>query len=316
MSSMANDSPTSILVYGSDLGMLGPDLIGEIRRRRGVPASGRTEDYVVGRDLPDFDATNEEAVREDFEQSRPDVVYNCAAYTNVDGCEENVKAAYDCNEVIPRNLARACKEHGALLVHVSTDFVFDGEKDEPYREEDATNPLSVYGKSKLAGERAVIESGCEYLICRTAWLYGAHGKNFVTTMLRLAAERPEVAVVADQFGSPTWTADLARMMLTLVEKEARGIVHTANAGRASWCDLAREAIRLAGLDTKVKPIAAADYPRKARLPVRSSVLATDKYAALTGQAPRDWHDALRQFVASRDEKGSGRHSTFSAKNVE
>lgn len=298
MNNMANDSPASILVYGYD-GMLGADLIDEVKRRRGIPVSQRMDDYVVGRDLPDFDATNEQAVREDFERTRPDIVYNCAAYTNVDGCEDNVETAYNCNETIPRLLAGACRDHDALLVHVSTDFVFDGEKDAPYRENDPTNPLSVYGKSKLAGERAVIESGCEYLICRTAWLYGAHGKNFVATMLRLAGERPALRVVADQFGSPTWTRDLAHMILALVERGARGIVHTANAGRASWLDLAREAIRLAGLDTKVEPIAAADYPRKAMLPVRSTVLATDAFAQLTGQAPRDWREALGQFVASR-----------------
>jgi len=257
------------------------------------------DDYVVGRDLPDFDATNEQAVREDFERARPDVVYNCAGYTDVDGCEGNVKAAYDCNETIPRNLAGACKDRGALLVHVSTDFVFDGDTDEPYKEDDPTNPLCVYAKSKLAGERAVIESGCQHLICRTAWLYGAHGKNFVTTMLRLAGERPVLRVVADQFGSPTWTRDLAQMIVALVEKGARGIVHTVNTGRASWLDLARETIRPAGLEMRIEPIAAADYPRKATLPVRSSVLATDKYTALTGQAPRDWKEALEQFLASR-----------------
>jgi len=295
---MGNDSPASILVYGHD-GMLGTDLIDEINRHRGVPVSRRMDDYVVGRDLPDFDATNEEAVREDFERARPDIAYNCAAYTNVDGCEDNAETAYNCNETIPHNLAGACKDHGALLVHVSTDFVFDGEKDEPYSENDPTNPLSIYGKSKLAGERAVIESGCEHLICRTAWLYGAHGKNFVTTMLRLAGERPVLRVVADQFGSPTWTRDLAQMILALVEKGARGIVHAVNTGRASWLDLAREAIRLAELETTVEPIRAADYPRKATLPVRATVLATQKYTALTGQAPRDWKHALATFIASR-----------------
>ena len=289
MSSMANDSPASIPVYGHR-GMLGTDLCAALTEKQGAPA---------GRDLPDFDATNERAVMDDFETTRPAVVYNCAAYTNVDGCEDNVKAAYDCNETIPRNIAGACRDYGALLVHVSTDFVFDGEKDEPYAEDDPTNPLSIYGKSKLAGERAVIESGCEYLICRTAWLYGAHGKNFVTTMLRLAGERPVLRVVADQFGSPTWTRDLARMILALVEKGARGIVHTVNTGRASWFDLAREAIRLAGLETTVEPIAAADYPRKAILPARSTALATEKYAALTGQAPRDWKQALAALMASR-----------------
>lgn len=281
---MASGLRSDILVIGSR-GMLGAELL--------TAAGARAE----GLDLPEFDATDKAVLRATLEERRPATVVNCAAYTNVDGCEDRREEAFRVNGEMPGQLALACKGIGAALIHVSTDFVFDGDTDAPYREGDPVHPLSVYGESKLDGERGVIQAQGDYLICRTAWLYGAGGRSFVTTMLRLAAERDEVRVVADQFGSPTWTRDLAQMILTLVEQGARGIVHTVNAGRASWCDLARETFRLAGVRTPVRAIAAAEFARKARTPLRSSVLSTDKFTRITGAAPRPWQEALADFIA-------------------
>ena len=293
---MADASLSKPMVIGHR-GMLGSDLVAKLAAR-GMTFSESPEGdgAAVAFDLPEFDATDEDAVIAAARGARPSVVINCAGYTDVDGCEDDEQRAHAVNGFVPGALARAAGSVGALMVHVSTDFVFDGDTDEPYREDDPVNPLSVYGKSKLAGEAAVLESGCDYLICRTAWLYGANGKNFVTTILRLAGERPVLRVVADQFGSPTWTADLADMIITLVDKNARGIIHTVNAGRASWADLARETIRSAGLSAKVEDIGAAEYPRKAPLPVRSSVLSTDKYRLLAARAPRHWKRALSDFL--------------------
>ncbi|MFH0963533.1 MAG: dTDP-4-dehydrorhamnose reductase [Planctomycetota bacterium] len=295
---MASGSALSIVIYGKR-GMLATDLGAAISAQGG--RSVMTEDRRY-RDLPDFDATHDETVAKDFEKTRPNIVFNCVAYTNVDGCEDNQKAANDLNAGVPGRLARNAKQYGSLLVHVSTDFIFDGDTDRPYTEDDPANPLSVYGKSKLAGERAVIESGCDYLICRTAWLYGAHGKNFVTTILRLAAEKDVLRVVADQTGSPTWTADLAEMILALVDAGARGVFHTVNSGSASWFDLASEAVRLKDLPARIEPIPASEFPRKAKPPLRSSVLSVEKYTRAVGRPPRPWQAALADFLSTLPQK--------------
>lgn len=221
---------------------------------------------------------------------------NTVAYTAVDAAEDDRDEAYRLNGELPGRLARVCRDAGATLVHLSTDFVFDGTKDTPYREDDPVNPQSVYGASKLAGERAIRDSGLDaWQILRTAWLYGPGKKNFVATMLMLAKDREELRVVADQIGSPTYTVDLAGWITALARTDARGIFHAVGSGRASWCELAAEAVAAAGLPCRVTPIPSAAYPQKAARPPYS-VLDNAKLAAAIGRAPRDWMTTVREYV--------------------
>jgi len=260
---------------------------------------------VAGFDLPMFDLTKREQVVAAMVAAAPDVIVNCAAYTDVDGCEEREDLALRVNGDGPGYLAEAARETGAILVHLSTDYVFDGTKESPYTEADAPAPRSAYGRSKWAGERAVQASGLEqFFIVRTSWLYGPGGVNFVETMVRLARERDELRVVADQVGSPTYTADLARAIFRLLDAHAPwGVYHFSNAGQCSWHGFA-EAI-LAALGRRepvrakfVRPIATADYPQRAPRPAYS-VLSKDKYRAATGHPPPPWQEALGRYFTSR-----------------
>jgi len=223
-------------------------------------------------------------------------LFNTVAYTAVDAAEDDRDEACRVNGALPGRLARACRDAGALLVHLSTDFVFDGTKQEPYVEDDAVNPQSVYGASKLAGERAILDSGLTaFQILRTAWLYGPGKKNFVSTMLGLAKTREEVRVVADQIGSPTYTVDLAGWITDLAGTGARGVFHAVGSGQASWCELAAEAVAASGLPCRVTPIASTEYPQKATRPPYS-VLDNRKLAAAIGRAPRTWGVTVREYV--------------------
>jgi dTDP-4-dehydrorhamnose reductase len=200
-------------------------------------------------DLPEFDLTNRDQVLGRMHEIAPAVIVNCAAYTNVDGCETNEETATAVNGLGPGYLAEAARKAGATLVHLSTDYVFDGRQREPYTEEDATNPLSAYGRSKLKGEQVILESGLEqYFIIRTSWLYGPGGKNFVETIIRLAKEREELRIVADQVGSPTFTADLTRAIFSLLALDTphpsrltpHGIYHFADEGQCSWYEFGKK----------------------------------------------------------------------------
>lgn len=280
-----------ILVTGAN-GMLGRDLL----TRFGDSARG------VGRD--ELDVANRTAVGDLLAALRPRVVVNTAAYTDVDGCESDRQRAFAVNGDGVRHLADACAGLGALLVQVSTDYVFDGRKGQPWQEEDPVNPLSVYGRSKLAGEEHA-RSHADHLIVRTQWLYGRHGRNFVDTMLRLATERQELAVVDDQIGSPTWTTDLARAIAALLERDCRGTYHVANAGSCSWCDFARAIFQEMGLATTVRAISSAELQRPAPRP-GYSVLDCAKLTRDCGFAPRPWRDALREYLKTRrPEHGNG-----------
>ncbi|MBZ0271964.1 dTDP-4-dehydrorhamnose reductase [bacterium] len=228
------------------------------------------------------------------------VVINCAAFTDVEGCEDpaNAGAVRAGNVLIPEHLARACHENGRRLVHISTDYVFDGEKAEPYIEDDAANPRSAYGRSKLAGEKAVRrELPDGHLIVRTAWLYGAGGRNFVDTIRRLTDEREELRVVNDQRGSPTWVRDLAAAILACVASHARGTVHATNAGATTWFGLASRILELEPHAARLTPCTTAEYPQKARRPA-NSVLSCDRLVGLTGYRPRAWDAALADYLAS------------------
>lgn len=247
-------------------------------------------------DHPDIDIRCADSIMIFLERHQPEWVLNCAAYTNVDGAETNRDLAFTVNGDGPGILARACCSQGSRLCHISTDFVFDGLNQEPYCETDPTGPLSVYGQSKLAGEQQIQEAFDDYLIVRTSWLFGIGGNNFVKTICRLAAERPEVQVVNDQRGSPTSAADLAAILKVALEKNLRGIYHACNTGVCSWFEFAREAVKLAGLDGRVVPITTADMPRPAPRPAFSAMNCS-KISRDCGLHIRHWREALRDYIA-------------------
>jgi dTDP-4-dehydrorhamnose reductase len=226
------------------------------------------------------------------------VIINAAAYTDVDGCETNRDKVMRVNGEGVGNLAAIAGDIGARLVQISTDYVFDGSKGSPYLEDDPTAPLSVYGESKLAGEVNAARLA-DHLIVRTQWLYGAHGKNFVETMLRLAGEKDEIAVVDDQTGSPTWTVDLGLAIRALLEKGCRGTYHVANGGYCSWNEFAGAIFAEAGLNVKVNPLSTIELGRPATRPLYST-LDCGKLAGDTGFRPQTWRDALRKYLQIRN----------------
>ena len=267
---------------------------------------------IEGLDLPEFDLTDRSQVLAVVGEMNPDVMINCAAYTNVDGCETEQETAMAVNGDGPGFLTEAAKNCGATLVHISTDYLFDGSGDSPLREDTLPNPQSVYGRSKLAGELAILDSGLEnYLIVRTSWLYGPGGKNFVETILRLAGEREQLAIVADQIGSPTYTGDLAEGIFRLLTGDSSpkgtvpyGIYHFADAGQCSWyqfaCAIVEEARQL-GLPLRVqeiRPLQTKDYPLPAKRPAYS-VFDTGKYRQATGRQIPEWRTSLREYLQRR-----------------
>jgi dTDP-4-dehydrorhamnose reductase len=273
-----------ILVIGAN-GMLGHDLMqllsGDIR----------------GVDIGEIDITSLESVKRVLLTLKPAVVINAAAYTDVDGCETNRDLAMLVNGEGVGNLARVAGDIGAKLVQISTDYVFDGGKGSPYLEDDPVNPLSVYGASKLAGElNARLDP--DFLIVRTQWLYGVHGKNFVETMLRLAGERTEITVVDDQIGSPTWTVDLGLAIRALLEKGCSGIYHAANAGYCSWNEFARTIFSGVGVHITVKPMTTRELNRPAARPLYST-LDCGRLIRDAGFCPEPWQDALSKYLRLR-----------------
>uniref|UniRef100_I2PZU8 dTDP-4-dehydrorhamnose reductase n=1 Tax=Desulfovibrio sp. U5L TaxID=596152 RepID=I2PZU8_9BACT len=280
------------IVLGGKTGLLGRPLTQALAEAGfAVRPTTRTEldpfdTEAVSRALADFSATH---------------LFNTVAYTAVDAAEDDADAAYRLNRDLPAGLARACDTARAMLVHYSTDFVFRGDKATPYTEEDPTGPESVYGASKLAGERAILETGLlRYQILRTAWLYGPGKKNFVATILGLAATREELRVVGDQIGSPTSTLDLAGWSAELAATGKSGIFHAVGSGHASWCELAAEAVSVAGLPCRVVSIPSSQYPQKAKRPAYS-VLSTAKLAGTIGREPRPWVQAVRDYVYSQEQ---------------
>ena len=258
----------------------------------------------VGREM--LDLTQPDKISQMMDEVKPDLVINAAAYTAVDKAESEPEIAKATNAIAPGILAKEAQKIGVPLIHISTDYVFDGSQSRPYLDTDTTNPLGVYGQSKLAGEQAIRENCNLHIILRTAWVYGVGGKgNFVKTMLKLGSEREEIRVVADQVGSPTWTGDLASAIAQLLPQlspEIAGTYHYTNSGVASWYDFAvaifEEAKQL-GFPLKVQriiPITTADYPTPARRPAYS-VLYCGKIAAVLDTHPPHWRQALRQMLA-------------------
>jgi dTDP-4-dehydrorhamnose reductase len=274
-----------ILVIGAN-GMLGRDMMALI----GAAARGV--------DIDEIDITSLESTERVIRTLKPETVINCAAYTDVDGCETNVETAMQVNGEGVAHLALATREIGAGLVHVSTDYIFDGSKSTPYVEDDAPCPLGVYGESKLAGELNAAFNP-DHLIVRTQWLYGLHGKNFVETMLRLAVEKDEIAVVDDQVGSPTWTVDLAHAVLDLLKSGHRGIYHAANAGFCSWNGFAKAIFEEAGLPVKVHGMTTDELNRPARRPLYST-LDCSKLEQDAGLRLQPWRSALKTYLQLRN----------------
>jgi len=272
--------------------MLGTDLVRSLQEK--TDENGKPYD-IIPTDIDELSVTDDSAVRELTQRERPHVIINCAAFTNVDKCETERGLAFAVNAGAAGILARAARDIGARLIHVSTDFVFDGKKRSCYIEEDRPRPLNVYGKTKLEGERLVRKSGCRFAIVRTAWLYGEHGKNFVDTMLKLASEKPELSVVDDEIGSPTWTADLAEALVAVMEKGCEGVFHAVNAGSCSRFEQAEKIMELAGRDIPIHPIKSSQYKRAAKVPARS-VLNCDKLAREAGYSFRPWDEALRDYL--------------------
>lgn len=280
-----------ILITGAN-GMLGCDLQ-EVLADYDVIATGSK----------DLDISNYDMVISKFNEFKPDFVINSAAFTAVDDCETHYDDAYNVNAIGPKNLAIVCNERDIPLVHISTDYVFNGQKTTPLVEDDEIGPKSAYGKTKLAGEEFIQENIEKYYILRTAWLYGYHGNNFVKTMLSLAESHDEVTVVYDQVGSPTFTHDLALAIRELVEyyennKEDTskyGIYHLTNSAECSWYEFTKEFYKLANLNTNVKPVTTEEFPRPAPRP-NYSVLSNEKWIKAGFKPMRNYKEAVKDYL--------------------
>ena len=273
-----------ILITGSS-GMLGHDLIEVLKDKHDlILLTSKT-----------LDITDKDKTIEFIRENKPDIVINSAAYTDVDGCETNRELAYSVNGEGVRNLAIGCAEVDCPLVQISTDYVFNGKSDRPWAEDDEIGPISIYGKSKLEGEEAILKILDKYFIVRTAWLYGINGKNFPKTMLELSENHSEITVVYDEVGSPTYTLDLARKISELIETDYYGIYHITNSGSCSWCEFSRYIFELAGRDVKVIPVTAAEFARPAPRP-SYSVLENKKLIENGFEPLRNYKEAIKEYI--------------------
>ena len=273
-----------ILITGSD-GMLGHDLADVLKGKHElILTTSKT-----------LDITDKDHVIDFVSSQKPDMLINAAAYTDVDGCEKNQELAYSVNGEGVRNLARACKKIGCGLVHISTDYVFSGENTRPWVEDDETGPISVYGKSKLEGEKAICEILEKYFILRTAWLYGVNGRNFPKTMLELAENHSKITVVYDEVGTPTYTLDLAQAISKLIETDCYGIYHLTNSGSCSWCEFARYIFEIAGADVEVVPVTADEFARPAPRP-SYSVLENRNWVENGFEPLRNYTEAIKEYI--------------------
>jgi dTDP-4-dehydrorhamnose reductase len=268
---------------------------------RALLATAPAEADLIAPARSDCDLTNDDQIEYWLNEVSPSVVFNAAAYTAVDAAESDEANARLINATSVGRLAEAARRHRARLVHVSTDFVFDGETSRPYTPDDETNPLNAYGRTKRDGEVAVLRSGADALIVRTAWVYFERGRNFVHTMLRLMSERDEVRVVSDQVGTPTYARNLAHALWTLAQKPVSGLYHVTDSGVASWYDFAiaiREEAMASGLighAAPIFPISTVDYPAPARRP-RFSVLDNSKTWPVLGTNGQHWREGLREML--------------------
>lgn len=266
-------------------GQLGYDVFEE-GKKRGID--------IVGTSSKELDITNEHAVKKYIALVKPDVIIHCAAYTAVDKAEGDRNTCYNVNVNGTKYLAEAAAEHHAKFVYISTDYVFDGLGNQPFKETDKTNPIVYYGETKLQGEQVVQKLLEKYFIVRISWVFGKNGHNFVKTMLRLAESYETVSVVGDQLGSPTYTVDLAKVLLDMVQTEKYGIYHASNEGFCSWAEFAEAIYKEAGKVIAVKAISTAEYPTKAKRPANSK-MDKSKLAEMFSTLPT-WQDALSRYL--------------------
>ncbi len=275
-----------VLVTGVK-GQLGYDVVNELAKR-GMEA--------VGVDIDEMDITDAVGVDKVIKEAAPDAVIHCAAYTAVDAAEENVELCRRVNVEGPRNIAKVCKELDIKMIQISTDYVFSGQGERPWEPDDACAPQSVYGRTKYEGELAVQELLEKYFIVRIAWVFGINGKNFVKTMLNLAKTRDTLTVVNDQFGSPTYTYDLAKLLVDMVQTEKYGIYHATNEGICSWYEFACAIFKEAGIEMKVLPVTSAEYAAKAKRPFNSR-MSKEKLEENGFDRLPPWQDALKRYLA-------------------
>ena len=298
---MADSNEPTILVTGTT-GQVGFELL------RSLQGLGR----IVAPDRRTLDLADSGQIQRVVREIKPTLIVNPAAYTAVDSAESDVDSATRMNAEAPGVLAEEARRVGSAIIHYSTDYVFDGTKECAYNEDDPTNPLNVYGRSKLAGEQAIVQVGGKYLVFRTSWVYGTRGRNFLRTMLRLAAERPELNIVADQVGAPTWSSTIAALTAQIATQaliehgsdagwwgEHSGVYHLTAAGATSWAGFAEAIFELALPPTRplVKPITSDEYPTPAKRP-KNSRLSNEKLASRFGVRAPDWRDALQLCIAS------------------
>ncbi len=278
-----------ILVTGAK-GLLGSDLVRVLSK----------EYEAIGVGKEDFDITDKGATLKSIRDIAPELVIHTAAYTKVDACESNREFAFRVNRDGAGNVAMACREVGARLFYISTDYVFDGKKESPYSEEDTPNPLSIYGRSKWEGEQQIKKIMSDYIIMRTSWLFGRNGPNFVKTILGLAEGGGVLKVVDDQRGSPTYSVDLSEAIRRLIKIETRGIIHVTNSGSCTWFEYTKRILEMAGhTDIKVIPISSAESNRPATRPAYS-VLSNDRYWRLTSHKLRPWQEAVEEYIMSSE----------------
>ncbi|MGL5786282.1 MAG: dTDP-4-dehydrorhamnose reductase [Bacteroidales bacterium] len=280
----------NILITGSN-GQLGNELH--------VCSEHETQNSYFFTDASELDITQKEAVQAFVASHNIGIIINCAAYTAVDKAEDDIERCNLINNIAVRNLAEIAKSNQIFLIHISTDYVFDGSKNIPYHEDDSTSALGVYGKTKLLGEKAIIETGCEYLIFRTSWLYSSYGNNFVKTIQRLSAERESMNVVFDQAGTPTYAADLATFLVHIIEsgkyKNKSGIYHFSNEGVCSWYDFALEIVELSGNACTILPCHSDEFPAKVKRP-NYSVLDKTKVKSIFNITISHWKDGLIRMI--------------------
>lgn len=274
-----------ILVTGVK-GQLGYDVVNELEKR------GHT---AIGVDIDEMDITDAEAVDRVITEADVEAVIHCAAYTAVDAAEDNLELCRKVNAAGTENIAKVCKKLDLKMVYISTDYVFDGEGERPWEPDDRRDPLNAYGIGKYEGELAVEENLEKYFIIRIAWVFGVNGKNFIKTMLKLGETRDEVSVVNDQIGSPTYTYDLARLIVDMVDTEKYGRYHATNEGFCSWYEFACEIFRQAGMNVKVNPVTSDEFPAKAKRP-HNSRMSKEKLSENGFERLPSWQDALKRYL--------------------
>ena len=278
-----------VLVTGVK-GQLGYDVVNELTKR-GIEA--------VGVDIQEMDITDAASVEKVIGEAAPDAVVHCAAYTAVDAAEDNVEICRKVNADGTQNIANVCKKLDCKMVYISTDYVFDGEGTRPWEPEDERHPLNVYGQTKYEGELAVQKTLEKYFIVRISWVFGVNGKNFIKTMLRVGKERGAVSVVDDQIGSPTYTYDLARLLVDMIQSDKYGRYHATNEGLCSWYEFAVEIFKQAGMDVKVTPVSTAEYtaayPGQAKRPMNSRI-SKEKLSDNGFERLPSWQDAVGRYL--------------------